>query len=245
MKESKKNKIHRMEVEDDQGISRKKKYKFTIPLKTYRIIKLCLILSIPVVYFIYSPLLILIMVAYFAMYFITRRAEKVMNAGLRKDLHTYLPKFDSILALLIIVLTCVSIGVSAAASKQKSSMFTGMNNSEISDTMDNKDFSKTNFTWFRIKSKIQDVSTLLTGERVFFQSEKRFGKGGTGPSDFSGSAPDEDSESHEKPDISEMMQNIPFSMIFQSVLKSVNTVLIFLVSACGVITLIKIRKIEG
>ena len=61
MKNSDRKRIHRMEIEDDLGIKRTKKKKFVLPIKVYKIIKLCLIIAIPVVYFLCSPLLILVM----------------------------------------------------------------------------------------------------------------------------------------------------------------------------------------
>ena len=53
MKNSKRDLIHRMEVEDDLGIKRGAKKRLVVPNKIYIIIKISLIAAIPVVYFIF------------------------------------------------------------------------------------------------------------------------------------------------------------------------------------------------
>lgn len=244
MKSSKKKQIHRMEVEDDLGISRGRKYKFCVPIKVYKWIKLGLIIAIPVAYFIYSPLLFLILFAYFGMIFLTKREEKVMNAGLKKDLYTYLPKFDSVLALLVVIIALVGVFVSGASQVQHKPMFDGMEQGQMEEIADAKDFSEINFKWMNFKSKFTDFATMLTGKRLFFTSANRFGRGGFGAEDFGemqGREPPEDAPKN----TADFMSNLPFQMIFSSILKSVEAVLVFLVSGCGLIALFKIRKIKS
>lgn len=51
MKNSKKDRIYRMEVEDDLGIRRGRKKRFVLPNRVYILVKLVLIAAIPAVYF--------------------------------------------------------------------------------------------------------------------------------------------------------------------------------------------------
>ena len=81
-----------MEVEDDLGIKRGAKKRLVVPNKIYIIIKISLIAAIPVVYFICSPLLAVVILAYFGLIVITNNIEKNFNLGLKKDLHIHLPK---------------------------------------------------------------------------------------------------------------------------------------------------------
>ena len=53
MKNSKRDLIRRMEVEDDLGIKRGTKKSLVVPDKVYILIKIILIAAIPVVYFIF------------------------------------------------------------------------------------------------------------------------------------------------------------------------------------------------
>ena len=96
MKNSKRDLIQRMEVEDDLGIKRGTKKTLVVPNKVYILIKIILIAAIPVVYFICSPLLVLVVLAYFGLIVITNNIERNYNLGLKKELHIHLPKTDSL-----------------------------------------------------------------------------------------------------------------------------------------------------
>ncbi len=199
MRASDKKRIHRMEVEDDLGIKRGVKGKFNVPISAYKIIKLCLIVAIPAVYFIYSPLLILVALLYFALIFLTNRMEKNLNCGLRKDLHVHLPKLDSILCVLIIVIAITGTVVSSVSTGQQKSSFEGLNTEQLEEFVKDIDFDDSSFKWMQVKNKIKDFASLLTGNRVFFQEERSFGGrfGGGIPEGFSppeGMEPPEDFE---------------------------------------------------
>ena len=115
MKNSKRDLIHRMEVEDDLGIRRGEKKRFVVPNKVYILIKIVLIAAIPAVYFLCSPLLILVVLAYFGLIVITRNIEKNFNLGLKKDLRIRLPKADSLLCLLLVIITAAGVAVSSVS----------------------------------------------------------------------------------------------------------------------------------
>lgn len=250
MRASDKKRIHRMEVEDDLGIKRGVKSKFVVPIKLYKLIKLCLIIAIPVVYFICSPLLILVVLAYFGLIFVTNNVEKNLNQGLRKDLHVHLPKIDSILCILLIIITIAGTVVSSVSTTQKKSMFEGMNSTQLEEVL-GKDFDDSKFTSMRIWNKVKDVGTLLTGTRYFFQEERGFrgGIGGFRPEGFEppeGFTPPEGfsppSGDFSPPDMNEMLSNMPFSIIFQSIIKAVDTGMLILIVLCGLTSFRKIKK---
>ncbi len=245
----------RLEIEDDNCIQKKKKTGFRVSMKTYRRIKLALIIAIPVVYFVYSWLLFFVFAGLSATIVLTNVKEKEFNKGLKKELQSSLPKGDSLLAILVIIISIVSILFSLSTSSQRKSMFQGFNETEIQESIKDFDFEfdKGDMIWREIQNQFRNLGNLSTGERIFFQETRRFGMMGGGmppdgaepPADM-GSMPDMPDMPEMKPpkDMSEMMDEIPFSILFSSILKSVNTGLVFLVAGVGVISLMKVRKIE-
>lgn len=159
-----------MEVEDDLGIKRGAKKRLVVPNKIYIIIKISLIAAIPVVYFICSPLLAVVILAYFGLIVITNNIEKNFNLGLKKDLHIHLPKTDSLLCLLLILITVVGIIVSSVSMTQKNSIFEGFDESQLEDVIDEGDFSSARFVWMQIWTKTKNFGTLMTGTRYFFKN---------------------------------------------------------------------------
>lgn len=249
MKNSDRKRIHRMEIEDDLGIKRTTKKKFVLPIKAYKIIKLCLIIAIPVVYFLCSPLLILVMLAYIGLLIVTHTIEKEYNKGLKKDLRTALPKTDSILCILVVVIAVVCVCVSSFSTTQKVSPFEGMTETEIEETIDLPKFSKSDMVWRQIGNGIKNVATLSTGTRYLFQSEKTFGRGKGPGGGMEGMEPPEgftppSGGTGSPPDMSEMLQNMPFSMVFESIIKAVNTGMIVIVCIVGVTSLRKLKKLD-
>ena len=249
MKNSDRKRIHRMEIEDDLGIKRTTKKKFVLPIKVYKIIKLCLIIAIPVVYFLCSPLLILIMLAYIGLLVVTHSIEKEYNKGLKKDLRTVLPKTDSILCILVVIIAVVCVAVSSFSTTQRVSPFEGMTETEIEETIDLPKFDKGDMVWRKIENGIKNVATLSTGTRYLFQSERSFGRGrgpGGGMPDFEppeGFTPPSGGMK-EPPDMNKMLQDMPFSMVFESIIKAVNTGMIVIVCIVGVASLRKLKKLD-
>ena len=249
MKNSDRKRIHRMEVEDDLGIKRTKKKKFVLPIKMYKIIKLCLIIAIPVVYFLCSPLLILVVLAYIGLLIVTHSIEKEYNKGLKKDLRTALPKTDSILCILVVVIAVVCVAVSSFSTTQKRGAFEGMNETQIEETLDMPKFDKGDMVWRRIENGIKDVATLGTGTRYLFQSERTFGRGKGPGGGMEGREPPEgftppSGGMGAPPDMNEMLQDMPFSMVFESIIKAVNTGMIVIVCIVGIASLRKLKKLD-
>lgn len=249
MKNSDRKRIRRMEIEDDLGIKRTKKKKFVMPIKAYKILKLCLIALIPVVYFLCSPLLLVVVLAYIALLFVTNAMEKDYNRGLKKELRTSFPKTDSILCVLLAVISVVCVCVSGVSTSQKKSMFEGMTEAQIEETVDMPEFSRSDMVWRRIGNSLKSVATLSTGTRYLFESERSFG-GGRGPDGgMEGFEPPEgfsppSGSAGEAPDMNEMLQNMPFSMVFESIIKAINTGMLAIVCVVGLASLRKLKKLD-
>ena len=227
-----------MEVEDDLGIKRGAKKRFVVPNKVYILIKIILIAAIPVVYFICSPLLVLVVLAYFGLIVITNNIERNYNLGLKKELHIHLPKTDSLLCLLLVLITVVGVVVSSVSMTQRSSMFEGFDDSQLEDVIDEGDFSSADFVWMQIWTKTKDFGTLMTGTRYFFQEQRGFGgPGGEPPEGFS---PPSGSD---MPDMSELLDDMPFSIIFESIIKAVDTGMLVVICLCGLFSMRKFKKL--
>lgn len=241
MKNSKKKLIHRMEVEDDLGIKRGVKKRFVVPDKIYLLIKLILIIAIPVVYFLCSPLLAVVILAYFGLIVITNNIEKNFNLGLKKELRIHLPKTDSLLCLLLIIITITGVVVSSVSMTQRGSMFEGFDESKLEEVVDEGDFSSADFVWMQIWTKTKDFGTLMTGTRYFFQEQRGFGKfGGPGGDPPEGFSPPSDMD---MPDMSEMLDNLPFSVLFESIIKAVDTGMLVVICISGFLSMRKFKKL--
>ena len=241
MKNSKKDRIYRMEVEDDLGIRRGRKKRFVLPNRVYILVKLVLIAAIPAVYFLCSPLLAVVVLAYFGLIVITNNIEKNFNLGLKKSLQIHLPKADSLLCLLLILITVVGMVVSSVSMTQKSSRFEGFDESMLEDVIDNEDISEAGIVWMQIWTKTKDLGTLMTGTRYLFIEQRGFGSfGGPGGEPPEGFSPP---TSGGMPDMSELLDDMPFSIIFESIIKAVDSGLLVVICVCGLLSVRKFKKL--
>ena len=191
---SNKKKIQQKEFQDAHGISRKEQSNQFSP-NLFIAIKIALVVLIPIVYFVYSPALIFLMILYACLFFVARLAENSLNKSVIRSNHIKLPKFDSAIALLVVVVAICGTFVSATKNT-KSGTFDNFDTTKIESFMNNKDFDvseiKKQATIQKIKTYAVNMGSLLTGERnVFsklFSNDKNGGsfKFGTGkpPSDF-------------------------------------------------------------
>jgi hypothetical protein len=219
-------KIKKLESQDARGISRKK-YKLVIKSKTFFIMKIIGIVSIPLAYFLYSPLLILVMIYFVALYFAAVGCEHSLNKSVIKSNHIKIPKYDSAIALLLV---CVTIfGSVFSASSGPVGMF--------QNTIGSK-----------IKNAIKNFGSLLTGFRSIFGMSRDFG---FGPMDKpEGFVPDK--AAFEERFGSEMggprpggrpmdfemsMDDIPIEFMFSQILSTAITIMIFMVMVLGIISL--------
>lgn len=239
----KKKRLAQMETEDSMNISRKK-WDHTMSPKLFVTLKLIIAVLIPVMYFVYSPLLILLMIAYVALFFLAILAERRLNKSVIKKNHIKIPKFDSAIALIII---CIAFAgsLSTVSSKSSGGMFSNLSDDQISEFVSSKNFggARQSNWWASIQKYFTNFGSLLTGERSVFSSGSGFAFGTqTPPSDFVSDGEELPANmtrpTGERKEMS--MDDLPLEYMFSTILSTVDSVLIFLVSGIGVLSVIYI-----
>ena len=104
----KQNKIKKMEKEDSLGIYRKK-IEYTMNPKVFLILKVISLVAIPVIYFVYSPLLIFAVIFSILMFGFAVMTERKINHTFIKANHIKISKLDSIIAILVLIVTVFSL----------------------------------------------------------------------------------------------------------------------------------------
>ncbi len=210
-------KIKKMESQDRRGISRKKLTNSLEP-KIFVILKIVSIVAIPVCYLIYSPLLILCVIFSILMYVFATMAENHINHTFIKSNHIKFLKFDSVIAVLVLLVTIVSFFMSLETKKVI--------------PFENKKM--------QIVKSLENFGSCQTGARSIF----RFGGFGMkfGPKDFPDDMPQMPPEGFKPsggPDISQLnLEDLPLEAVFSQMLSSVNTIMIFLIPVAGITTLV-------
>jgi len=235
-KETKKaRKIRKIESMDARGISRKK-WKFTYSPGKFIKIKAVLIALIPIAYFIYSPLLVVVMILYVGLFFLAIGTERTMNKSVIKSNHIKIPKYDSAIALLLVTIALLG------------SIF------GVSDGRHGK-FANTFLS--KISTSLSNFGSLLTGKRALIGGAPGFGFG-TAPtppdgfvanaSEFQDMMGDMPSGGGGKPDFNLDISNIPIEFMFSQILSTVQTALVFAVAGIGIASLLftikKMKKFE-
>ena len=265
---SKKKKIQQMEIQDAQGISRKK-WKHTMNPNLFILIKFIIIALIPIFYFVYSPFLIFIFIAYVGLFFLARMAERSMNKSVIRSNHIHISKFDSGVALIVVIIALFG-GLLSTTQKNVKSSFQGMPQTEFFQKKGDMDFSsfKRKAQWNQVKQKLISIGSLLTGERNLFKEEKTFNfTPAKKPKDFI----TDKSQIPERPtnfdpgsmggfgkdfmpgggrgkNFNFSFDDIPIDYVTSSTMSTISTVLIFSVAGLGLISILAIyvkkRKFE-
>jgi len=229
---NKNRKIKKTEVMDAKGI-RKKKWKNVISYRTFVKMKIVGIVLIPIVYFIYSPLLIVVMVYYISLYYFAYLAERSMNKSIIKSRQIKIPKFDSGLAAFLVVIALLG-SISGLAQGGRFGRFA-------------------NTWWSRTTRTLQNIGSLLTGNRIFFGDGRsmRFGSG-TPPAGFIpnregfGNIPPPENMGSGRPPMNLDIGNLPIEFMFSQILSTTLTILVFTVFGMGILSLwmthVKVRK---
>ena len=119
-------------------------------------------------------------------------------------------------------------------------MFEGFDDSQLEDVIDEGDFSSADFVWMQIWTKTKDFGTLMTGTRYFFQEQRGFGGFGGFGEPPEGFTPPSGSD---MPDMSELLDNMPFSIIFESIIKAVDTGMLVVICLGGLFSIRKFKKL--
>ncbi len=228
-------KVKRYENQDAKGISRKK-FKLVIEPKTFFIMKGIGVLLIPITYFLYSPLLILVMFYFVGLFFAAIGCEHSLNKSVIRSNHIKIPKYDSAVALILICIALFGSSFSAATGK------VGMFSNTVS---------------MRVIQALKNMGSLLTGERSILGRSRHFGFGTMDKPDdfiangddfleqFGGTPPEPRDFGGRMPEFELSMDDIPIEFMFSQVLSTVATVLIILVGVLGAVSLYyTIRKVH-
>ncbi len=183
MKRSKVKKLQVIEAQDAEGISRKK-WSHSMSPTLFVILKIVVLVLIPIVYFVYSPLLIVLMLAYLSFFFLAILTERRMNKSVIKDNQIKLPKFDTAFALIAIVVTIVGVCLDSTSNVKSSSLgnlssdqmmefkLDSANSSSESFDIENFDYksAKSSNSLQSFVSVLKNLGSMLTGERNVFSS---------------------------------------------------------------------------
>ncbi len=169
-KSAKKKLIYQKELEDQEGISRRKS-KFRLTLKQLYICKITVIVLILFFFFVYSPALIFLLTAYAGLFFLSVATEKSINKSYLKRNRLKIHKFDHAVALLVVIVAVVA-GFSGATTQTKRGTFDALDESRIAEFMNKNDMegAKEQSVRQETTQKIKDIFTLMTGERNAFGS---------------------------------------------------------------------------
>ena len=214
-------KIKKMESQDRRGISRKP-LKNAIDPKIFVVLKIIAIISIPVCYLIYSPLLIVCVIFNILMFIFAIMAENHINHTFIKSNHIKFLKFDSVIAVIVLIVTIASFAMSL-------------------ETKRHMPFGDSKM---RIVMQLENLGSCQTGGRSLLRLGG-FGKK-FGPVDFPKDMPQLPPEGFDFGTPPEgfpgkfeiKLEDLPLEAVFSQMLSSINTVLLFLIPVAGAGSLI-------
>ncbi len=210
---SKNKKIKRKEKEDSEGIRKKRKGdKPEMNLRTYYIIKICLIIGILIAFFQFSILLLPLFIGYTSLYYFSSWAERKINRSYNKENQKKILKVDAALAFITIVVSVASAIYSFG-------------------TMVGNRFNSLSSYFSRIMSLSTGVRKSGSGSMGLGERPDGFQKpeGGGGTGMPSGQRPP-------KPDFD--VNDLPIEFVFNQILSSIIQILIFSVIIIGSLTII-------
>lgn len=208
-------KIKRMEYQDKLGISRKH-VKGTMRPELFITLKIISIVSIPVVYIIYSPLLIVCIIFSIVLYVYASMTERYINKTYIKKNHVKILKIDSVIAVILLIITIFGT-------------LNGMNGKVRVARM-----NMSSMYWMRF----ENFGSCLTGTRSIFRDVKMmmFSISGKMP-DFQGGQMIRGGNFQGRVKIASGLQDLPLEMIFSTIISSINTVLLVLLPLTSLLSL--------
>ena len=169
--------------DNEQGVKRRGRggYNDGLSFKNIRIIKIVLLVSMPMAFFLYSILLLPIVFFYGLLYFLLRKRERNLNYGMRKDIWITLPKFDCAIALVIVVVVLSIVGISTLATGTANSMYAGKNQAQIQLILEQQgmksgaaqraeEIVKSGMAMTTLEKAMFQSLTLLTGQRELLKT---------------------------------------------------------------------------
>ena len=235
MKNSKKDTLRRMQKQDALGISRRKKNYIHIDRRVYRTFKIVFAIALPAAFFLYSPLLLGLVLVYAVVICVfNTNAEREMNDNYRADCHVEMPKYDVVIAFTVIAFTVAGLIISQCFSKSSGGMLGDFSTEELEDFMDGAMPPGFSSGWFAIREVLIDLGSLMTGERSLFSSF-RIGMQPP-PGGFGG-----DMGGGMMPQIS--VSDLPLSFVFSTLFSVINSIFVFGVSLFSLLSLRGVKKV--
>lgn len=203
-------KIKKLESQDSKGISRKKLTGAMHP-KVFVTLKVISIISIPISYFLFSPLLIFCVIFTILMFVFAYKTEKYLNHSYIKSNHVKFLKIDSVIAVIVLLVSIFSFALSFNTKKK----------------------APKGSTLTNIVMNVNNFCSLQTGQR----SMAKFGGMGMkfGNVDFPENMAPPPGEG-KKPHFD--LDDLPVEAVFCQMLSSINSILIIMMPITGCITLI-------
>ena len=195
-------KIKKMEQQDIKGISRKKIYGTMNP-KEFIILKIISGLLIIFFYFFFSPLLLIAVIFNIFMILFANKTEKKINHTFIKSNHLKIIKLDSIIAIIVLLITITGVIISSNTKRP----------------FDNKNVG------MKVVEVIKNTGSCLTGNRSPFKvgMGMHFGIKDFDPSKMPNFM-------REPPKITNFdLDHIPLEIIFSKMISTINTIFIFLI----------------
>lgn len=204
---AKKKKLHKKELEDSEGIRRKKSNKPEMSLTTYNIIKIVLVVAMLISFFTFSTLLLPLFLAYTSLYYFSTWAERKINRQFNKENKKKIFKVDASLAFITLVVAISTTFYSFS-------------------TMVGNRFNSISSYFYRIMSLSTGVRKSGGGSTGFGGKPSGFQKpsGGTGSMGGRPSRPNFD------------MNDLPIEFAFNQILSSIVQILVFSVIIVGALT---------
>ena len=199
--QQKNKKIKRMEQQDIKGISRVK-IKGTMDPKVFLILKVISGILILFFYILFSPLLLLAIIFNVFMILFASKTEKKINHTFIKSNHLKILKLDSIISIIVILITIAGVIINSNSKRH-------INSSDLGE---------------KIIEVVRNASSCLTGNRRMFGGmSMHFGTKDFDPSMMP-------NQMKEPPKMSDMdLSHIPVEVILSKMISTFNTVLIFLI----------------
>lgn len=204
---SKRKKIREMEKQDAAGISRRR-HQRTMDFALYAFLKGVLLAALPLVYFLYSPALVFVVIAYAALAYGAILTERGMNKSVIRANHIHIPKFDSILAAVIVLIAYIGAVMGLFSVSHTPKFASGDAGMAFGGILMN------------LRRALSNFGSLLTGTRNVLS----FGFGAVSPP--SGHVPGAPS-----------LDDLPLEYLFSLILSVLNTVLLCLMFILGIFSL--------
>jgi hypothetical protein len=138
-------------------------------MKQIKLLKIILLLSLPVAFFMYSMLLLPIVLLYGILLFPIKKIESNTNYGVKKELAVKIPKIDCVAAIALVVVVISVVSISALTTGTQGSTYAGKSEAQVYEMLVDGGMSSSTAET-QAREIIRSGRTLTRGERIALQS---------------------------------------------------------------------------